>query len=122
VLQERCRLVVVLGPGGISKTSLVARLAQDAAPSFERVYWRSLRDASPVAEWLTAAIGFLSGQQVVPPASESEQIGALLRLLALSADGTIVASGGQMGWWECGRPAPGACCSLRRTIPVESGE
>ena len=42
VLEERCRLVAVLGMGGIGKTSLAARLAQDVAPSFERVYWRSL--------------------------------------------------------------------------------
>src|SRR6185312_1308661 len=72
VLQERCRLVAILGMGGIGKTSLVARMAQEVAPSFERVYWRSLRDAPPVGEWLSGAIGFLSDQQIVPPAAESE--------------------------------------------------
>ena len=41
-------LVAVLGMGGIGKTSLAARLAQAVAPSFERVYWRSLRNAPPV--------------------------------------------------------------------------
>jgi WD40 repeat protein/transcriptional regulator with XRE-family HTH domain len=81
VLQERCRLVALLGMGGIGKTSLTGKLAQDVALSFERVYWRSLRDAPPVSEWLAGAIGFLSDQQLVPPAAESERLAALLRLL-----------------------------------------
>jgi hypothetical protein len=67
--------------GGIGKTSLAARLAHEVAPRFERVYWRSLRDAPPPGEWLSGAIGFLSEQQVVPPAAESERLAALLGLL-----------------------------------------
>src|SRR5262249_25953302 len=46
-----------------------------------RVYWRSLRNAPPVTEWLAGAIGFLSDYEVLPPPSESERIATLLQVL-----------------------------------------
>src|SRR4029077_16671323 len=54
---------------------------QDVAPSFERVYWRSLRDAPPVTDWLAGALSFHPDQQHVPPTTEAERITALLQLL-----------------------------------------
>jgi len=81
VLEERCRLVAVLGLGGIGKTSVAAKLAQTVAPYFERVYWRSLRNAPPVTEWLAGANAFLSDQLLVTAPGESERTTALLQLL-----------------------------------------
>jgi WD40 repeat protein len=81
VLEEHCRLVAVLGFGGIGKTILAARSAQQLAANFECMYWRSLRNAPPVDDWLAGAIGFLSDQRLVPPAAESERITLLLQLL-----------------------------------------
>jgi WD40 repeat protein len=81
VVDEQCRLLAILGIGGIGKTSLAARLAQMVAPGFERVYWRSLRNAPPVTEWLAGAIAFVSDQQMLAPGSESEQMTSLLQLL-----------------------------------------
>src|SRR5262245_38011634 len=67
--------------GGIGKTSVVAKLAQELAPSFERVYWRGLRKLQTLTEWLAGAISFLSGQHVVPAGKEADQLAALLQLL-----------------------------------------
>ena len=77
----RCRLVALLGMGGVGKTALAARIAQDVAPNYQRVYWRSLRDSPPISEWVAGAIRFLSGQQMVPPEGDAARIEVLLRLL-----------------------------------------
>jgi WD40 repeat protein len=81
VIDEQCRLIAILGIGGIGKTSLAASLAQMVAPDFARVYWRSLRNAPPVTDWLAGAIAFLSDQHLLALRSESEQINSLLQLL-----------------------------------------
>jgi hypothetical protein len=67
--------------GGIGKTALAAQLAKDLAPQFDAVYWRSLRNAPPCAEWLAGAILFLSGQQVLPVEGEEARLRQLLELL-----------------------------------------
>ncbi len=81
VVSDGCRLVGVLGMGGIGKTSLTARLAQDVAPHFERVYWRGLRDAPSLRELMAGAIGLLSDQHVVPPEAETPRLELFLQLL-----------------------------------------
>jgi WD40 repeat protein len=68
VIREQCRLVTVLGMGGIGKTSLVVKLAHAtlSEPShspFQFILWRSLRNAPPVEELLADLIQFLSQQQ-----------------------------------------------------------
>ena len=78
---ERVRLVALLGMGGIGKTSLAAKLAEELAPAFEAIYWRSLRNAPSPEEWLAGAIGFLSEQQQVPPPADAERLTAVLQLL-----------------------------------------
>lgn len=60
-----CRLVAVLGMGGIGKTSLVAEMVQQIQDQFEYVIWRSLLNAPPLGEILADWIRFLSNQQEI---------------------------------------------------------
>lgn len=64
VLKDRCRLITLVGMGGIGKTALSVKLGEQVQDEFEVLVWRSLRNAPPVEELLRDVIGVLSDQQV----------------------------------------------------------
>ncbi len=78
VLTHRCRLVALLGMGGIGKTALSIRFAQHVAPHFEYVFWRSLRNAPPLEEVLVNCIQFFADQQY---AEVPQDVGRCITLL-----------------------------------------
>jgi transcriptional regulator with XRE-family HTH domain len=65
IVQERCRLVTLIGMGGIGKSMLASLLGNRLAPHFEAVLWRSLRDAPSCEELVADCITFFSQ---TPPA------------------------------------------------------
>ena len=70
ILTNNCRLVAILGIGGIGKTSLAAKLSRAIASDFDVVIWRSVRNAPPLNSLLQDLVPFLSRQQDVEPTLE----------------------------------------------------
>ena len=56
ILTERCRLVELIGLGGIGKTALSLALAKRVYHQFDQVIWRSLSHAPPLKELLNALL------------------------------------------------------------------
>jgi WD40 repeat protein/DNA-binding SARP family transcriptional activator len=82
LLHERCRLIALLGIGGVGKTALAASAVQGVAEQFEVVFWRSLLNAPPLDEILSAALQVVSGHSLPGvPASLDEQLALLLDYL-----------------------------------------
>ena len=62
IVKDRCRLVAVVGMGGIGKTTVCVRSVRQIQDEFEYVIWRSLLHAPPLAEVLADLLQSLSSQ------------------------------------------------------------
>ncbi len=63
LIHDRCRLVAILGMGGMGKTALSVKLGEKVQHQFEFLFWRSLSSAPPFEELATELVQFLSNQQ-----------------------------------------------------------
>ncbi|MCQ3972806.1 MAG: hypothetical protein DPW09_05080 [Anaerolineae bacterium] len=108
-VEERCRLIGLMGLGGVGKSALCARLGRQIKGRFECAIWRSLREALPLdillAEWLQFLL-----DSPEPPADRLErQIARLLDclrqqrcLLVLDNVEAILPTGSQAGRYRPG--------------------
>jgi hypothetical protein len=77
ILRDRCRLISILGMGGIGKTALSVALIEQIRGEFEYVIWRSLREPTALENFLPKLFDSFSGQQ--PPLKNLSQLLQFLR-------------------------------------------
>ena len=88
IVQKHCRLVGIFGIGGVGKTALAAKLAQQVRVHFEHFIWRSLHNAPPLESVLDSLLQFLSNSHDIYWYSSDtldEKIGHLLSYLHSSS-------------------------------------
>ncbi|HEY9810405.1 MAG TPA: NB-ARC domain-containing protein [Halomicronema sp.] len=110
VISDRCRLVLLLGMGGIGKTSLSVKLGQVLEEQFEFLIWRSLRNGHFLEEILIDILDFFSKHEIEsqrkPNQSYLSQLVYYLRaarcLLILDNWETILKPGSPAGSYRAG--------------------
>ncbi|MDY6940861.1 MAG: NB-ARC domain-containing protein [Cyanobacteriota bacterium] len=110
VLSDNCRLIALLGMGGIGKTALSIKFAREVSDRFDCIIWRSLREAPPVSKIVDDLIQILSdGQVTYLPESMGDRITQLIDylrnarcLLILDNVESILAQKTQAGQYQSG--------------------
>jgi transcriptional regulator with XRE-family HTH domain len=119
VLEEQCRLVLLLGMGGSGKSTLAAKLSQRIQPEFEVVVWRSLQNAPTLEEWLetvlpdlliahSSASSLTQEEDLVLPSSLDGKLRKLIeslrqkRCLLILDNAEAILSAGQTGQYRAG--------------------
>jgi len=122
IVAERCCLVALLGIGGIGKTALSVKLAQDIQSQFEVVIWRSLRNAPSLETLLADLVPFLSNQQDL-----KAEVGRLVHwlrsrrcLVVLDNVETIFQAGDRVGQYRPGYEAYGELFKLLCQVQHQS--
>ncbi|MEM7579237.1 MAG: NB-ARC domain-containing protein, partial [Cyanobacteria bacterium P01_A01_bin.80] len=65
IVNQKCRLVAVLGLGGIGKTILAAKIVEQVRNNYNYIIWRSLRNSPKLNDILTEILQFLPNENKV---------------------------------------------------------
>jgi len=110
ILQDKCQLILLLGQGGIGKTTLSIKLATEIQNHFDYIIWRHLEAPQSVEKILADAIQLFSNQQeTILPDTLEEKITKLIHylqssrcLLVLDNAEAILQSGSHIGQYREG--------------------
>jgi len=78
ILEDHCRVILLLGMGGIGKTSLALKLANDIKDEFDCVIWRTLQAGQPLINLLEDLLNTAAVQPGAPLPNTLEDRLALL--------------------------------------------
>ncbi|MGB8689930.1 MAG: NB-ARC domain-containing protein, partial [Microcoleus sp.] len=128
LVRDRCRLVMVLGMGGIGKTAISVKILKRIQEHFDYVIWRSLRNAPPILDLLADLIQFFSKhRETVFSDTVDGRISQLLGylrasrcLLVLDNAESILRSGDRMGGYREGYEGYGQLLSCLAETPHKS--
>ena len=81
IKSDHCRLIEILGIGGVGKTTFATMAARNVKDAFEYVYWRSLQNAPSVESILESFLHFISQQRLNLPQDLDAQISILITFL-----------------------------------------
>ncbi|MEG4407214.1 NB-ARC domain-containing protein [Microcoleus sp. MON2_D5] len=102
IIQDRCRLIALVGMGGMGKSALAAKVSQLLQGQFEFVLWRSLRNAPPLDKLLSELVPFLSNRQDIQ--AKPERLLYWLQthrcLVILDNQETILQAGNYAGYYQ----------------------
>ena len=76
---DRCRMVALMGMGGIGKTTLVAKLTAQLREHFDVLVWRSLRNPGPIDAFLTNILETLDPDGALSPGRCGDSVRALMQ-------------------------------------------
>lgn len=81
IVDRKCRLIAVLGLGGIGKTILTAKIVEQVRHSFNYIIWRSLRNSPQLNDILTEILQFLPSDDGMDFDSEDDNNKKILYLI-----------------------------------------
>ena len=110
IVDRECRMVAILGIGGIGKTALSVKFAREVSDEFDYLIWRSLRHSPPLKDLLENILQFLSLRSTTYSITEvNEKISQLIAffrqhrcLLVIDGVETILKSGSLAGQYREG--------------------
>ena len=125
--RQPCRLVGIFAMGGMGKTALSVKLAQELQPHFEGMIWRSLRHAPLPETFLAELLQVLYPQTNERSLSIAEQLRRVLThlrqqriLLILDNLESILQAGDRSGHYQPGYEAYGQLLHHVGTMPHQS--
>src|SRR6266702_479077 len=82
IVGDACRVVAVLGIGGIGKSTLASRLVEQIEGAFDYIFWASLQNAPPPGQVISKCLQFVSAEHPTRvPEGIDDQISLLLSYL-----------------------------------------